>query len=82
MDVRLAGAGDGSDYGAGPIPAIQYPLHFATANDHCYARERAKAYAPIGWAAKPYAMASLVAAVTDALVELDQNATARCRSKA
>jgi hypothetical protein len=81
MDVRLAGAGDGSDYGAGPIPAIQHPLHFATANAHCYARERAKANASIGWAAKPY-MASLVAAVTDALVELGQDATARCKSKA
>ena len=42
---------------------------FATAHDDETTRKRAAPYAPLGWLAKPYTTASLIALVTAAVRE-------------
>jgi two-component system, response regulator PdtaR len=70
MDVRLGGTRDGIDAARELYRQFGIRCIFATANDDRHTRERAEAYAPLGWLTKPYTIASLLAAVTDALVAL------------
>lgn len=70
MDVRLAGRHDGIEAAGKLYRQFNIRCIFATANDDLHTRERAQSFAPFGWLTKPYTMASLLALVADALVEL------------
>jgi two-component system, response regulator PdtaR len=70
MDIRLGGMRDGIDAARELFQQFGIRCIFATANDDRRTRERAEACAPLGWLTKPYTIASLLAAVTDALVAL------------
>lgn len=67
MDIRLAGKGDGIDAAIELFERHGIRSIFATAHADPEVRERAQKAKPIGWLQKPYTMASLVAAVRDAL---------------
>lgn len=71
MDIRLAGQRDGIDAAKDLFRELNIRCIFATAHDDPRTRERAESCAPLGWLAKPYTMASLVALVTEALSRLD-----------
>ena len=71
MDVRLGGKRDGIDAARELLQQFNVRCLFATANDDPFTRERAEAYAPLGWLTKPYTMASLLAAVAAALAALE-----------
>ena len=70
MDIRLASKRDGIDAARELFQALDIRCIFATAHDDARTRERAEPYAPLGWLAKPYTMASLVASVSEALSQL------------
>jgi CheY-like chemotaxis protein len=74
MDIRLAGRQDGIEAAGNLFRQFNVRCIFATANDDRHTRERAQPFAPFGWLTKPYTMASLLALVADALVELGQGA--------
>lgn len=67
MDVRLAGRRDGIDAAGELFRELGIRCVFATAHDDQHMRARAEPFAPLGWLAKPYTMASLVAMVREAL---------------
>lgn len=67
MDIRLASKRDGIDAARELYEALDIRCIFATAHDDESTRQRAAPYAPLGWLAKPYTTASLVALVTAAV---------------
>ena len=67
MDIRLASKRDGIDAARELYHELNIRCIFATAHDDEQTRKRAAPYAPLGWLAKPYTTASLVALVTDAV---------------
>jgi DNA-binding NarL/FixJ family response regulator len=69
MDIRLASKRDGIDAARELYHELNIRCIFATAHDDETTRKRAAPYAPLGWLAKPYTTASLVALVTDAVGE-------------
>ena len=71
MDIRLASERDGIDAARELFKELNIRCIFATAHDDPYTRQRAEPYAPLGWLAKPYTMASLVALVVESLSRLD-----------
>lgn len=72
MDIRLAGRRDGIDAARELFQQFNIRCIFATANDDLDTRERAEPFAPLGWLTKPYTMASILASVAGALIELGQ----------
>lgn len=70
MDVRLAGDRDGIDTAVILFAEHRIRCIFATAHHDEHARRRAEPAVPLGWLAKPYTMASLIAMVRRALDEL------------
>ena len=71
MDIHLASKRDGIDTARELFHDLGIRCIFATAHDDPNTRDRAKLYAPLGWLAKPYTMASLVAMVAEARTKLD-----------
>jgi DNA-binding NarL/FixJ family response regulator len=71
MDIRLASEQDGIDAARELFKELGIRCIFATAHDDPHTRVRAEPYAPLGWLAKPYTMASLVRSVLDAISKLD-----------
>jgi two-component system, response regulator PdtaR len=71
MDIRLASERDGIDAARELFKELGIRCIFATAHDDPHTRRRAEPYAPLGWLAKPYTMASLVTSVVEALSKLD-----------
>src|SRR4051794_31532714 len=69
MDIRLASKRDGIDAARELYHEFNIRCIFATAHDDETTRKRAAPYAPLGWLAKPYTSASLVALVTAAVGE-------------
>jgi len=69
MDIRLAGARDGIDAAGELYRELGLRCVFASAHDDQATRARAEPFAPLGWLAKPYAMASLVSMIRDAISE-------------
>ncbi|MEA2883451.1 MAG: two-component system, response regulator PdtaR [Bradyrhizobium sp.] len=67
MDIRLASKRDGIDAARELYHELNIRCIFATAHDDETTRKRAAPYAPLGWLAKPYSTASLVALVTSAI---------------
>lgn len=70
MDIRLASQRDGIDAARQIYQEFAIRCIFATAHDDAHTRGRAEPYDPLGWLPKPYTMASLVAAVAEALALL------------
>ena len=70
MDIRLAGARDGIEAAIEIFEAHGIRCIFATARADPGARVRAEKAVPLGWLQKPFSMTSLVAAVRDAVREL------------
>lgn len=66
MDIRLSGRRDGIDAAGDLFRELGIRCVFATAHDDQQTRARAAPYAPLGWLAKPYTTASLVAVVREA----------------
>jgi len=71
MDIRLAGYRDGIDAAGELFRELGIRCLFATAHDDQRTRARAEPFGPLGWLAKPYTMASLVAAVQKATPSTD-----------
>ena len=69
MDIRLASKRDGIDAARQLYHELNIRCIFATAHDDETTRKRAAPYAPLGWLAKPYTTASLIALVTAAVRE-------------
>jgi DNA-binding NarL/FixJ family response regulator len=67
MDIRLASERDGIDAARQLFSEFNIRCIFATAHDDVHTHERAAPFAPLGWLAKPYTPASLVALVAKAL---------------
>jgi len=67
MDIRLAGQRDGVDAAGELFRELGVRCIFATAHDDQRTRSRAEPFAPLGWLAKPYTMASLIALVRQAI---------------
>jgi DNA-binding NarL/FixJ family response regulator len=67
MDIRLASKRDGIDAARELYEDLDIRCIFATAHDDESTRKRAAPYAPLGWLAKPYTTASLVALVAAAV---------------
>lgn len=67
MDIRLTGKRDGIDGALELYNAYGVRCVFATAHSDEPTRARAQPAHPLGWVPKPYAMASLVDAVRNAL---------------
>jgi DNA-binding NarL/FixJ family response regulator len=72
MDIRLAGRMDGVDAALNLFRAHGLRCIFATAHHDAETRARAAPAQPLGWLQKPYTMPALVAAVRQALQQLDQ----------
>ena len=70
MDVRIASQRDGIDAAGELFRELGIRCIFATAHDDRHTRERAEPYAPLGWLAKPYTMASLLALIMEARSKL------------
>lgn len=68
MDIRLAGSRDGVEAAGDLFRELGVRCIFATAHDDRETRARAEPFAPLGWLAKPYTMASLVALVRRGVV--------------
>jgi len=67
MDIRLAGQRDGIEAAGDLFRELGVRCIFATAHDDQRTRSRAEPFAPLGWLAKPYTMASLIASVQQAI---------------
>jgi DNA-binding NarL/FixJ family response regulator len=67
MDIRLASKRDGIDAARELYQELDIRCIFATAHDDESTRRRAAPYSPLGWLAKPYTTASLVALVAAAV---------------
>jgi two-component system, response regulator PdtaR len=66
MDIRLAGQRDGIEAAGDLFRELGLRCLFATAHDDQQTRARAEPFAPLGWLAKPYTMASLINMVREA----------------
>lgn len=73
MDIRLAGPRDGIDAALELFGVHGIRCVFATAHNDESTRARAAAARPLGWVPKPYAMASIVEAVRNALENPDRD---------
>jgi two-component system, response regulator PdtaR len=69
MDIRLAGQRDGVDAAGELFRELGVRCIFATAHDDQGMRSRAAPFAPLGWLAKPYSTASLIALVRRAMAK-------------
>ena len=69
MDIRLASKRDGIDAARELYHEYDIRCIFATAHDDEATRKRAAPFAPLGWLAKPYTTASLIALVAAAVRE-------------
>jgi two-component system, response regulator PdtaR len=69
MDIRLAGQRDGIEAAGELFRELGVRCIFASAHDDQRTRSRAEPFAPLGWLAKPYTMASLIALVRQAIVD-------------
>jgi DNA-binding response OmpR family regulator len=67
MDIRLAGKRDGVDAAIELLERHGVRTIFATAHADAEIRTRAEKARPVAWLQKPYSMASLIAAVREAL---------------
>jgi two-component system, response regulator PdtaR len=67
MDIHLAGERDGVEAAGELFRELGTRCIFASAHDDERTRARAEPFAPLGWLAKPYTMASLLALVRLAL---------------
>lgn len=67
MDIRLASKRDGIDAARELYQELDIRCIFATAHDDESTRRRAAPYSPLGWLAKPYTTASLIALVAAAV---------------
>jgi DNA-binding NarL/FixJ family response regulator len=67
MDIRLAGERDGIEAAGELFRELGVRCIFATAHDDQRTRSRAEPFAPLGWLAKPYTMASLIALVRQSM---------------
>ena len=67
VDIRLAGQRDGIEAAGDLFRELGVRCIFATAHDDQRTRSRAEPFAPLGWLAKPYTMASLIASVRQAI---------------
>jgi DNA-binding NarL/FixJ family response regulator len=67
MDIRLAGQRDGIEAAGDLFRELGVRCIFATAHDDQRTRSRAEPFAPLGWLAKPYTMACLIASVRQAI---------------
>lgn len=67
MDIRLAGRRDGVEAAGDLFRELGVRCIFATAHDDQDTRTRAEPFAPLGWLAKPYTMASLIALVRQSM---------------
>jgi DNA-binding NarL/FixJ family response regulator len=67
MDIRLAGQRDGVEAAGELFRELGVRCIFATAHDDLRTRSRAEPFAPLGWLAKPYTMASLIALVRQSI---------------
>ena len=67
MDIRLAGQRDGIEAAGDLFRELGVRCIFATAHDDQRTRSRAEPFAPLGWLAKPYTMAPLIASVRQAI---------------
>jgi DNA-binding NarL/FixJ family response regulator len=70
MDIRLSGRRDGVEAAGELFRELGVRCVFATAHDDEETRSRAEPFAPLGWLAKPYTMASLVATLRQALASM------------
>jgi DNA-binding NarL/FixJ family response regulator len=70
MDIRLAGDRDGVDAALEIFRTLGIRSLFASAHGDAQVRARAEAARPLGWVAKPYRVATLLAAVEEALREV------------
>ena len=71
MDIHLAGRRDGIEAAIELFRAHGIRCIFATAHHDAHMKNRASPARPLAWVPKPYTMTSLVAAVQQALDELD-----------
>jgi DNA-binding NarL/FixJ family response regulator len=71
MDIRLASKRDGIEAAGELFHELGIRCIFATAHDDAHTRQRAEPYAPLGWLAKPYSMASLIVLVAESFSNLD-----------
>jgi len=67
MDIRIAGQRDGVEAAGELFREFGVRCIFATAHDDQRTRSRAEPFAPLGWLAKPYTMASLIALVRQSM---------------
>lgn len=67
MDIHLDGPRDGIDAAGELFRELGIRCIFATAHVDERTRARAEPFAPLGWLAKPYTMASLIALVRQAV---------------
>lgn len=67
MDIRLASQRDGIDAASDLFRDLGLRCVFATAHDDEQTRARAEPFAPLGWLAKPYTIASLLKLVREAI---------------
>jgi two-component system, response regulator PdtaR len=72
MDIRLKGQRDGIDAAIDLFSLYGIRCVFATAHHTAETRKRAEPASPLAWIAKPYTMASLVAAVRKALNDIKE----------
>ncbi len=68
MDIRLAGAMDGTEAAAALVRRYEVPIVFLTAYTGADVLERAKASVPFGYVVKPFTRGELLCAVDAALV--------------
>jgi len=73
MDIHLASKRDGVEAALQLFQQEKIRCIFATAHHDPDTQKRAGPAAPLGWLAKPYTMASLVAMVDRAVSELNQD---------
>ncbi|WP_246672471.1 response regulator [Mesorhizobium sp. B3-1-6] len=72
MDIRLLGKRDGIDAAVELYRELGIRCVFTTAHSDRDVRLRAEAARPLGWVQKPYSIATLVAAIRNALQELEK----------
>jgi DNA-binding NarL/FixJ family response regulator len=70
MDIRLSGERDGIEVAEELFRELGVRCIFATAHDDQRTRARAEPFEPLGWLAKPYTMASLIALIRQAIAAL------------
>lgn len=71
MDIRLAGKKDGIDAALELYRELGIRCVFASAHVEAPYRQRAAAARPLSWVQKPYTIGAMVAAVKQALTEVE-----------